>query len=323
MALTIGSGLLLGVAALAARGGRPAYGLWPVLLLSAFAALSAISIVWSVQPDESWRDAGRLLAYAAVFAVAVAGARLAPARWPAILGGIVLSSVVDLLLRPRDQGLPEHFPSANDYARLYEPYGYWNALGLTAAMGAIGCMWLGGRRGGACPAQRPGLPGDGGAAADAAAGVLARRPGRPGPGAGALVRDRAAAPARRGRADRRRHMRRGDRRVGLQDAGTELGKSAHRRSDRRRAPARRAGDRDDRRADAGRCRDLLCDRPAGACAGAPAAGRHGPAGPAGDCDPAGRGRPRPQPPGLHGHDLPRSAHAHGHPREGAPTRRGA
>ena len=29
-----------------------------------------------------------------------------------------------------------------------EPYGYWNAVGLTAAMGAIGCMWLGARRSG-------------------------------------------------------------------------------------------------------------------------------------------------------------------------------
>ncbi len=32
------------------------------------------------------------------------------------------------------------------YARLQAPYGYWNAIGLTAAIGAIGCMWLGARR---------------------------------------------------------------------------------------------------------------------------------------------------------------------------------
>ena len=41
------------------------------------------------------------------------------------------------------------FPSgipANAPARLQEPFGYWNALGLTAAMGVIGCMWLGARR---------------------------------------------------------------------------------------------------------------------------------------------------------------------------------
>jgi hypothetical protein len=60
MALTIAAGLALAAAAVTVRGGRPAHGLWPMLLLLAFAALSAVSIVWSVQPDESWRDAGRL-----------------------------------------------------------------------------------------------------------------------------------------------------------------------------------------------------------------------------------------------------------------------
>jgi O-antigen ligase/Flp pilus assembly protein TadD len=34
------------------------------------------------------------------------------------------------------------------YARLQAPYGYWNAIGLAAALGAIGCMWLGARRAG-------------------------------------------------------------------------------------------------------------------------------------------------------------------------------
>lgn len=148
IALTILCGLALAVAALAVRGGRPAYGLGPVLALAAFAALCAISVVWSVQPDESWRDSGRLFAYAGVFAVAVMGGRLASRRWPAILGGIVLSSVVICGYVLLTKSLPDDFPGANGYARLYEPYGYWNALGLTAAMGAIGCMWLGGRRSG-------------------------------------------------------------------------------------------------------------------------------------------------------------------------------
>src|SRR5207249_48027 len=34
------------------------------------------------------------------------------------------------------------------FARLREPYGYWNAVGLTAALGAPGCLWLGARRDG-------------------------------------------------------------------------------------------------------------------------------------------------------------------------------
>ncbi len=148
MALTIASGLALAGAALTLRAGRPAYGLWPVLLLGAFAALSAVSIVWSVQPDESWRDAGRLLAYSGVFAAAVLGARVLPLRWPAILGGIVLSSVVVCGYVLLTKSLPNHFAAANEYARLKEPYGYWNALGLTAAMGAVACMWLGARRSG-------------------------------------------------------------------------------------------------------------------------------------------------------------------------------
>ncbi|MEA2216983.1 MAG: hypothetical protein QOK19_2544 [Solirubrobacteraceae bacterium] len=148
LALTIGSGLVLAVAALALRAGKPAFGLWPSLLLVAFALLSAISIVWSVQPDGSWRDAARLLAYAAVFAAAVVLARLAPRRWPALLGGIALASVIVCGYALLTKSLPDHFTEANRYARLYEPYGYWNALGLIAAMGAISCMWLGARRAG-------------------------------------------------------------------------------------------------------------------------------------------------------------------------------
>ena len=80
----------------AARGrcveGR--YGLWPVGLLLAFTALTALSVVWSVQPDDSWQDAGRMLAYSGVFGASVALVRLAPERWPAILGGLALAAVI-------------------------------------------------------------------------------------------------------------------------------------------------------------------------------------------------------------------------------------
>ncbi|MGO9488762.1 MAG: O-antigen ligase family protein [Solirubrobacteraceae bacterium] len=148
IALTIGAGIVLAAAALVLTRGTPAFGLWPSLLLLAFALLSALSIVWSVQPDASWRDADRLLAYAAVFAATVVLARLAPRRWPALLGGIVLASVIVCGYALLTKSLPDQFPEANRYARIYEPYGYWNALGLTAAMGAICCLWLGARRAG-------------------------------------------------------------------------------------------------------------------------------------------------------------------------------
>ena len=128
--------------------GHSKYGLWPVGLLFAFTALSALSVVWSVQPDESWQDAGRMLAYSAVFGASVALVRLAPDRWPAILGGLALAAAVVCGYALATKVFPGRLAPANTYARLEEPYGYWNAIGLTAALGVIGCMWLGARRAG-------------------------------------------------------------------------------------------------------------------------------------------------------------------------------
>ncbi len=149
MALTGLSGVVLVYAALRlACGGTRAYGLGTTMLVLALTALTALSIVWSVQPDLSWADTNRMLAFTGVFAAAVALARMRPERWPAVLGGILLASLVVCGYALLGKALPEHFPEANRYARLYEPFGYWNALGLTAAIGAICCMWLGARRAG-------------------------------------------------------------------------------------------------------------------------------------------------------------------------------
>jgi hypothetical protein len=127
------------------------YGLWSIGLLLAFTALTGLSVVWSVAPDASWQDAGRMLAYSGVFATAVAIAWLLPTGWRALLGGIVLAAAVVCAYALLTKVLPNELSvstEANFYARLQEPYGYWNAIGLTAAMGAIGCLWLGARRAG-------------------------------------------------------------------------------------------------------------------------------------------------------------------------------
>ncbi len=124
------------------------YGLWPLGLLVAFTALSAVSVVWSVQPDASYQDACRLLAYSAVFGASVALVRLAPERWPAILGGVTLGTFVVCAYALATKVFPGELAPLVTYARLEEPFGYWNAIGLTAALGAIGCMWLGTRRSG-------------------------------------------------------------------------------------------------------------------------------------------------------------------------------
>jgi O-Antigen ligase len=148
LVLTIGCGLIVATAVLLGPARGRSYGLWPVALLLAFTALTALSVVWSVQPDDSFKDAGRMLSYCAVFGAAVVLARTVPARWPAVLGGVVLAAVIVCVYALLTKVFPASFDAGDIYARLRAPYSYWNAIGLTAAMGAIGCMWLGARRSG-------------------------------------------------------------------------------------------------------------------------------------------------------------------------------
>jgi hypothetical protein len=151
LTFTLLTGALVALVLVFAAAGVRFYGLWSIGLLLAFTALTGLSVAWSVAPDASWQDAGRMLAYSGVFAAAVALAWLAPAGWRALLGGIVLAAAVVCAYALLTKVLPNALsvsPEANFYARLQEPYGYWNAIGLTAAMGAIGCLWLGARRAG-------------------------------------------------------------------------------------------------------------------------------------------------------------------------------
>jgi O-Antigen ligase/Tetratricopeptide repeat len=146
IALTLLGGATVAAVVGLTRQAKPIYGIWPAGLLLAFATLCALSVVWSVQPDESWQDASQMLAYSAVFAAAVALARAVPGRWSILLGGALLAAVVVCSYALLTKVLPASLDSSDPYARLREPYGYWNAIGLTAAMGVVACMWLGARR---------------------------------------------------------------------------------------------------------------------------------------------------------------------------------
>jgi O-Antigen ligase len=147
IALTIGAGLIVAATVLLAPA-REAHGLWSVGLLLAFTALTALSVVWSVQPDQSFKDAGRMLAYSGVFGAAVALARAVPNRWPAVLAGVTLATVVVCGYALLTKVFPSALDANDVYARLRAPYDYWNAIGLTAAMGVVCCLWLGSRRAG-------------------------------------------------------------------------------------------------------------------------------------------------------------------------------
>ncbi|MHB8658443.1 MAG: O-antigen ligase family protein [Solirubrobacteraceae bacterium] len=138
-ATAAGSVVLLGA-------GGPRWGMGTVGLFLALSVLTAGSIGWSVVPDSSWVEAGRTLSYLAAFAAAAALARVWPARWRALIGGVtlfaVLLSAYALLVKVVPGALDPH----DTLGRLKAPFDYWNATGLLAALALPGCLWVGSRR---------------------------------------------------------------------------------------------------------------------------------------------------------------------------------
>jgi hypothetical protein len=140
-----GGGAVAGAVLLAPRRERT-WGMGPLLLLAGLAALTAFSITWAASPSEAWLETNRTLAYTAVFAAAVALAHSVPGRWSAVLGAITLSAVAISAYAVLTKIFPGALNPDEIYARLREPFGYWNSVGLAAALGVPGCLWLGTRR---------------------------------------------------------------------------------------------------------------------------------------------------------------------------------
>ncbi|MEA2185587.1 MAG: hypothetical protein QOK16_598 [Solirubrobacteraceae bacterium] len=146
MGLILGGAVAVtGALTLAPRRER-LWGSWSLLALVALAVLTALSITWSAQPADAWLEANRTIAYAAVFAAAVALAHWVPNRWSAVIGAITLAAVAVSGYAVLTKVLPGALNPDEVYARLSEPFGYWNAIGLMAALGVPGCLWLGARR---------------------------------------------------------------------------------------------------------------------------------------------------------------------------------
>ena len=139
----IGAACALAVVLLGARG--PAWGVVAVGLFAALAALTYLSIAWSVQPADSWVEANRTLSYLAAFGAAVALARLAPARWPALVYAVAGVAVVTCGYALLAKVFPATINAQDHLGRLQVPFSYWNATGLMAALGLPACLWAGAR----------------------------------------------------------------------------------------------------------------------------------------------------------------------------------
>jgi hypothetical protein len=133
-------------AAVLVSGPGRAWGAPAVALFAAFTAFAGLSILWSVQPDWSWFGANQLLSYLSVFAAAVVLGRLAPGRWPALVGGLATAVTAVCAYSLLAKVFPSTLASSNVFGRLQAPFGYWNAIGLSAAMGLVPALWAATRR---------------------------------------------------------------------------------------------------------------------------------------------------------------------------------
>jgi len=144
MALQAAGGVLGGVALLTTTGrahGGPAF-----VLLALLAGITGLSIVWAVQPNDAWLETSRTLAYVATFGAGIALVRMAPGRWGAIVDATIIAAGVVAAYALATKVFPTALNPDETFARLREPFGYWNAVGLMAALGGPGCLWLGARR---------------------------------------------------------------------------------------------------------------------------------------------------------------------------------
>jgi O-Antigen ligase len=148
IAVELLAGVAVAAALLVAARTRTAPGAVCLILFAALVAYTALSIGWAVETGDAWVEANRTLGWFAAFALGVALVRLWPGGWSAVLGGLLFAAVEVCGYAVLTKAFPAAFNPGEIYARLREPFGYWNAVGLLAAMGAPACLWLGARRAG-------------------------------------------------------------------------------------------------------------------------------------------------------------------------------
>ncbi|MDQ6607234.1 MAG: O-antigen ligase family protein [Actinomycetota bacterium] len=111
-------------------------------LLAAFTLWSGLSIAWSVAPDQTWIELNRWLTYLVVLGLAItAGASSTRAsEW--VAGGFLVVSLAVTAYALAQKLVPGlhvagvfDFNQTGQFARLQEPFGYWNALSLFISMG--------------------------------------------------------------------------------------------------------------------------------------------------------------------------------------------
>ena len=148
VALMLGGAILVSVTLLSSRSPGRLWGSWTLAGLVALAALTILSITWSLTPGETWTEANRMLAYVAAFAGGLSLVRLAPGRWAGMIGGVALGCLLVVVWALLTKVFPGALAPDETFARLQAPFDYWNAMGLTAALALPPLLWLAAKRSG-------------------------------------------------------------------------------------------------------------------------------------------------------------------------------
>jgi hypothetical protein len=148
IALEAVAGVAIAAALLTGERGGLGLGALALALFALLLGYTAASIAWAIEPDDAWIEANRTLAWLATFALGVALVRISPARWTSLMAGFILAAVVVCGYAVLTKVFPGALNPTEQLARLREPFGYWNSVGLIAAMAGPAMLWLGARRSG-------------------------------------------------------------------------------------------------------------------------------------------------------------------------------
>ncbi len=140
------AGILGTLALLASPATRKPWGLASAALLTLLVFITGASMIWAIDPAVAWLETNRTFALLAAFLIGAALVRLAPDQWRSLLGGLLIASFAISLYALLTKVFPAALAEGETYGRLREPFGYWNAVGLTAALGLPAAVWLGARR---------------------------------------------------------------------------------------------------------------------------------------------------------------------------------
>ena len=140
-ALFVAGGLAVAaMAGLIPRPGLDGVGLALFGFLGGFVLWSGLSVWWSIAPDLTWNLFNRELAYVGFAVVGLCAGALWPRRTIATGLAVVLVAVIAWALAGKV--FPSLVEDGEQVSRLRSPVGYWNALALLCAAGAVLGLWL-------------------------------------------------------------------------------------------------------------------------------------------------------------------------------------